>query len=59
VLLAEGLERLAPFAPECQGVDVASLVRDASALRDELLRLGPERMAERDLRGALEVKIRA
>lgn len=56
VLLAEGIERLRPFAPSCQGVDVATLLRDASALRAELLRLGPERMGERDVRAALTVR---
>lgn len=55
VLLAEGIERLRPFAPSCQGVDVAALIADASALRDDLLRLGPERMGERDARHAVTV----
>lgn len=55
VLMNEGIERLRPFAPACQGVDVASLIADATALRDELLRLGPERMGERDARAALRV----
>jgi predicted metal-dependent hydrolase len=58
VLLAEGIDRLRPFAPECQGVDIAALVRDATALREELLRLGPERMRERDLVGSIEVHVR-
>lgn len=57
VLLAEGIERLRPFAPACQGVDVAALIADASALRDELLRLGPDRMGERDARRALTVRV--
>lgn len=57
VLLAEGIERLRPFAPVCQGVDVAALVADATALRDELLRLGPARMGERDARTALRVRM--
>jgi len=58
VLLAEGIDRLGPFTPECQGVDVAALVRDASALREELIRLGPERMGERDLSRALTIQVR-
>lgn len=58
VLMAEGIERLHPFAPDCQRVDVASLIRDATALRDELIRLGPERMKERDLRKVIHVRIR-
>jgi hypothetical protein len=55
VLLAEGIERLRPFAPTCQGIDVAALIADASALREELLRLGEGRMGERDARQALQV----
>jgi hypothetical protein len=56
--MAEGIDRLRPFAPACQGVDVARLVGDATALREELLRLGPERMGERDVRRALSVDLR-
>jgi hypothetical protein len=44
--------------PECQRVDVAALIRDATALREELIGLGPERMEERDLTGALTVRLR-
>jgi hypothetical protein len=58
VLMAEGIDRLRPFAPECHGVDVATLIADASALRDELLRLGPDRMIERDARQALRIRVR-
>ncbi|MGH2378594.1 MAG: hypothetical protein ACRDGT_08955 [Candidatus Limnocylindria bacterium] len=57
-MLAEGARRLEPFAPECQRVDVASLIRDAEALREELIGLGPERMGERSLAGALVVRVR-
>ncbi|MBI2323658.1 MAG: DUF309 domain-containing protein [Chloroflexi bacterium] len=56
VLLAEGIERLRPFAPSCQGVDVAALIADASAAREDLLRLGSERMRERDARRTLRVR---
>jgi predicted metal-dependent hydrolase len=58
VLLAEGIGRLEPFKPECQSVDVAALIRDATALREELIHLGPERMKEHDLAGALTVRLR-
>lgn len=58
MLLAEGIERLHPFVPECQRVDVAKLIRDATALREELIRLGPERMKERDLANAIRVGVR-
>lgn len=56
VLLAEGIERLRPFAPSCQGLDVAALIADATAAREDLLRLGPQRMGERDARRALRVR---
>jgi len=55
VLLEEGIARLALFAPTCQGVDVAALIRDATAARDELLRLGPEGMNTFDLTRAPKV----
>ena len=55
MLLEEGITRLGPFAPDCQSVDVASLLRDATAARTELLRLGPARMSEYDLGGAPKV----
>lgn len=56
VLLEEGIERLRPFAPTCQTVDVASLIADASAARAQLIMLGPERMAEFDLANAPRVR---
>lgn len=49
VLLEEGIERLRPFAPACQTIDVSALIADASAARERLLALGPERMGEYDL----------
>jgi len=55
VLLEEGIARLGPFAPHCQRVDVASLLRDATAARAELIRLGPARIGEYDLRSAPKV----
>jgi len=48
VLLEEGLERLRPFAPSCQTIDVAAL--------EKLLALGPERMSEFDLASAPRVR---
>lgn len=56
VLIEEGVARLEPFTPACQGVDVASLIREASHARAQLLRLGPERMGEYDLAGAPRVR---
>lgn len=56
VLLEEGIERLRSFAPACQTVDVAALIADATAAREELLALGPERMSEFDLSRAPRVR---
>lgn len=56
VLLEEGIERLRPFAPTCQTVDVAALVADAIAARERLVALGPERMGEFDLASAPRVR---
>ncbi|HEY8806473.1 MAG TPA: DUF309 domain-containing protein [Candidatus Limnocylindria bacterium] len=59
VLLEEGIERLRPFAPACQGVDVAALIRDAIAAREELIALGPERMTTYELARAPKVGLTA
>ena len=48
-LLGEGIERLRPLAPRCQGVDVAALIADATAARERLLALGADRMRELDV----------
>jgi len=56
VLLEEGIERLRPFAPTCQTIDVAALIADATAARERLLTLGPERMSEFDLANAPRVR---
>jgi predicted metal-dependent hydrolase len=56
VLLEEGIERLRPFTPTCQTIDVAALIVDATAARERLLALGPERMGEFDLERAPRVR---
>ncbi|HUG55809.1 MAG TPA: DUF309 domain-containing protein [Candidatus Limnocylindrales bacterium] len=57
VLLDEGITRLGPFAPECQGVDVAGLIAATRAARDRLVELGPGRMAEFDLTAAPRIRL--
>ncbi len=57
VLLDEGVERLRPFAPTCQRVDVAALIADVTVAREALGLLGPERMAEFDLSRAPRVRV--
>lgn len=58
VLLEEGITRLVPFLPACQGIDVERLVHDARASRARLLELGPDRMEEEDLANAPRVVLR-
>ena len=41
-LLEEGIARLRPFTPHCQGIDVRTLIADASAARERLIALGPD-----------------
>ena len=48
-LLEEGIERLRPLAPRCQGVDVDALIADASASRERLIALGAEGMPRVDI----------
>ena len=48
-LLDEGIERLRPFAPRCQGVDVERLIADAAAARERLLALGPDGIRSADI----------
>jgi predicted metal-dependent hydrolase len=55
--LNRGRRYLAPFAPRCQHVDVAALLRDAAAALLEVERLGPARLAEFDWRLAPRVRL--
>ena len=45
-LLTYGMDRLAPFEPACRGVDVRGLRAAALRCRNELERLGRDRIAE-------------
>ena len=56
-MLTRGPMYLAPFAPRCQRVDVASLLREAAAALQEVERLGPGRLAEFDWRLVPRVRI--
>jgi predicted metal-dependent hydrolase len=49
IKLQSGADYLEPFAPVCQGVDVARLIADARRLRAELVALGPDRFREVNL----------
>src|SRR5215217_3361516 len=56
-MLTRGPTYLAPFAPACQRVDVAALLRDAAAALHAVERLGPSRLAEFDWRLAPTVRL--
>src|SRR5437660_7816782 len=43
-MLTRGSRYLAPFAPQCQGVDVDALIRAAAAALDEVQLLGLDRL---------------
>ena len=57
VLVDEGIERLRPFAPSCQTVDVARLIADATDARERLEELGEAGMHAVDV-AALAPQIR-
>jgi uncharacterized protein len=58
-MLTRGPAYLAPFAPACQGVDVARLLADAAAALAEVERLGPSGLADFDWRLAPQVHARS
>ena len=47
-VLERGIPKVAHFQPTCQGIDVADTLTQAQAIRDELLSLGPDRVAAFD-----------
>ena len=55
-LLESGMDYLQRVSPVCQRIEVATLVAEAARFREELVRLGPERMA--DLPEAMLPKMR-
>jgi len=57
-MLTRGARYLAPFAPCCQGVDVARLLEDAAAALTAVEELGASRLAEFDWALAPIVRLR-
>jgi uncharacterized protein len=57
-MLRRGLPRLRSLPPICQTLNVALLRRQARAIHDQLIALGPERLDEFDLAGLRAVKLR-
>ena len=49
-LLERGLPKAKRFAPTCMGINIAQLVSDAEAIRQELIHLGPDWQGEFDER---------
>lgn len=47
-VLERGIPKAGRFAPSCMGIDIAHLLADAEAIRQELLRLGPNWQGEFD-----------
>ncbi len=47
--ISGGIAYLQRFGDECLGVDVARLVREATAVHDRVVELGPEKLTEFDL----------
>ena len=58
-MLTRGAAYLAPFAPQCQSVDVAALLTAAATALTEVERLGPDRLADFDWRLAPIVRLRS
>jgi predicted metal-dependent hydrolase len=56
-MLTGGPRYLLPFAPTCQGVDVAALIADATAALAEVERLGPGRLGDFDWRLVPKVRV--
>lgn len=56
-MLTRGSMYLQPFAPRCQGVDVAALLAAASQALAAVHELGPDRLSEFDWRLAPKVQI--
>jgi len=56
-MLTRGPRYLAPFAPQCQGVDVAGLLEAAALALTEVERLGPDRLGDFDWELAPKIRV--
>ena len=57
-MLRRGLLRLRTLPPVCQTLDVARLRREARAVHDEVVALGPDLLGEYDLEKLQRVQLR-
>jgi len=48
LLLRDGIAKVSRFLPRCRGIDTARLVRESQACLDQIIALGPGRLAEFD-----------
>jgi hypothetical protein len=48
LLLTDGIEKVSRFLPSCQGVDTGILIEQAQGCLDQVLELGPDRLADFD-----------
>jgi hypothetical protein len=48
LLLGDGIAKVGRFLPECQGVHTANLAKEAQQCLDQIVELGPDRLAEFD-----------
>jgi sugar phosphate isomerase/epimerase/predicted metal-dependent hydrolase len=56
LLLADGIEKTAEFAPACLGIDTGRLAAESQAALDRLRLLGPERLGEFDFATAPRIR---
>ena len=56
-MLRRGLLHLRTMPPVCQTLDVARLRREARAVHDDIIALGPDRLGEYDLEKLGRVKL--
>jgi uncharacterized protein len=56
LLLTDGIDKTAEFAPVCLGIDTGRLAAESQAVLDRLRELGPERLREFDLATAPQVQ---
>lgn len=59
LLLEDGIEKTADFAPRCLGIETGQLVAEAQACLDRLRELGPERLDEFDHDAAPRIRMTA
>lgn len=57
LLLNDGIEKVSRFLPSCQGVDTANLIQQSQGCLDQVLTLGPDRLALFDWSQVPQIRI--